>query len=214
MLKNHNVRFAPIPEGVAPPAGPRRRSPFSANYSDTRHILNRELTEIRASAVVIQLDCDERQIRQDGMPKSDCRTRSPRVIISCESKWGPLSYPCDAFNKWEDNLRAIALALQALRLVDRYGVTQTGQQYRGWKAITYRGDDQFPNAQAAAEWFGKLDPVKLPASRLLQNAQAVEDAYRAAAKVYHPDHGGTADKFAQVTAAVEILRGWHQRRLK
>lgn len=42
---------------------------------------------------------------------------------------GHLSYPCDTFTTLQDNLRVIALALEALRMVDRYGVTRRGEQY-------------------------------------------------------------------------------------
>jgi hypothetical protein len=36
---------------------------------------------------------------------------------------------------WQHNVRAIALTLEALRAVDRYGATETGQQYTGFKAL-------------------------------------------------------------------------------
>jgi hypothetical protein len=40
----------------------------------------------------------------------------------------------------EANVRAIALALEALRKVDRYGVTKRGEQYAGWKALPSPND--------------------------------------------------------------------------
>jgi hypothetical protein len=36
---------------------------------------------------------------------------------------------------WQHNVRAIALGLEALRKVDRYGITRRGEQYAGWKAL-------------------------------------------------------------------------------
>lgn len=218
MSSHHQVRFVPVVASpLARPSHQRRRAPFSASYSATCRLLDRELTMLGAKQVIIQLDCDDSQIRRDGMPRSDARMRSPLVILSFESKVGPLSYPADAFTKWEDNLRAIALALEALRLVDRYGVTRNAEQYRGWKAITYRGDDRFPTPEAAAAFLSRLDPVTAAGIHehdLMRSAEKVREAYSAGAKVYHPDAGGNAESFSQLTAAVEILRGYHERRLR
>lgn len=36
---------------------------------------------------------------------------------------------------WHDNLRAISLGLESLRAVERYGITQTGQQYAGFAQL-------------------------------------------------------------------------------
>jgi hypothetical protein len=37
--------------------------------------------------------------------------------------------------KWTDNVHAIALTLERLRLADLYGVTSRGEQYAGWKML-------------------------------------------------------------------------------
>src|SRR5579863_10251967 len=51
------------------------------------------------------------------------KLRTQGIILTFNSKHGPLSYPCDKYSNWQANLRAIALSLEALRAVDRYGVT-------------------------------------------------------------------------------------------
>lgn len=215
MLAHHSVRFVAIAEWPAEQrARFHRSSPFRANYSDTCRLLDRELTALKAKRVLIQLDCDEREIRQDGMPRSDARVRTPAVILSFESKYGPLSYPCDTYATWKDNLRAIALGLEALRKVDRYGVTKTGQQYKGWKAITYRGDDQFTNPQQAAEFLARLDAVTVPADALLRQPDLLKAAWSAIKQTYHPDVRPDMDTlgFSRITGAYEIVRGYHARR--
>lgn len=95
-MKTIDVRFVPMVSRHVDRS--RRRAPFKADYSGTQRLLDRELRMLRAQNVVIQLDCDESQIRRDGMPKADARLRSPAVIVSFESKYGPLSYPADAFD--------------------------------------------------------------------------------------------------------------------
>lgn len=119
-------------------------SPFRASWSDTLDILDRELFQLDADDVVIEVDCDERHIRLDGMLRSDAKTHSPAVRLAFDSIHGPLTYATDRFispsyrrtlSDWQHNVRAIALGLEALRRVDRYSIAQRGEQYAGWKAI-------------------------------------------------------------------------------
>ena len=101
----------------------RSRSTFKASWNRTLRLLGRELDYLDAERVVFQIDVEERHIRIDGMLYARAMPASPRVIISFDSKHGPLSYPCDSCEYWQHNIRSIALALEALRSVDRYGVT-------------------------------------------------------------------------------------------
>ena len=73
---------------------------------------------------------------------ADTRADTPRVVVSFDSCHGPLRYQCDRFTTtragtkaWHANVRAIALGLEALRKVDRYGIAGSGEQYRGWTAL-------------------------------------------------------------------------------
>jgi hypothetical protein len=78
---------------------------------------------------VLQVDLAERDIRVDGLPRSNARYGShPGAIVSFDSRRGPLRYATDEFTEWKANLRAVALSLKALRDVDRYGVSKRGEQ--------------------------------------------------------------------------------------
>jgi hypothetical protein len=110
-------------------------------------ILERELAALRAKHVVLEVDFRERDLRLDGQLRADARCLSPAVRLAFESKHGPLTYATDHFHRptwggqhfpmsdWQYNVRAIALSLESLRRVDRYGVTRRGEQYAGWKAL-------------------------------------------------------------------------------
>ena len=115
--------------------GERRSSPFTANWRTTRNLLAKELEALDARDVVLEIDVTEAQIRQDGELYARATAASPAVSLHFESKHGPLSYATDKFPSWQDNVRAIALGLEALRRVDRYGISDSGEQYRGWKAL-------------------------------------------------------------------------------
>jgi hypothetical protein len=50
-----------------------------------------------------------------------------------------LVYATDVCESWQHNVRSIALGLEALRAVDRYGITRRGQQYAGFTGYLEAG---------------------------------------------------------------------------
>jgi len=132
-----NATFRPLDKWPGERCKTRRHSQFRANYNNTLDKLEEELGKLRAKDIIIRVDeLSFDEIRNDGWPKSSFAPRhTAGVIVSCESPKGALSFPCDRYLDWQDNLRAIALSLEALRAVDRYGVTRGNEQYRGWTQI-------------------------------------------------------------------------------
>lgn len=170
--------------------------------------LRKELQHLRAENIVILLDCDQSQITRQGWPRANARVNSPGVILTFDSKHGPLHYPCDTFRRWEDNLRAITLALENLRAVDRYGVTMKGEQYTGWKRLPGPGQTSITmTAGQAAEFLAKHSGYL--ASEMLRRPDLLSGAYRTAAAKLHPDRGGKADDFATLSVAKGILQQHH-----
>lgn len=183
MLTRYEIQ--PLGNWTDPATAERRRSQFRASWADTLNLLDIETYNLGADLVVIQIDVVRGEIRRDGMLRAGAKVGSPAVRVSFNSLYGPLTYATDRFDYWQDNIRAIALALVALRAVDRYGVNRRGEQYTGWLAI------EAP----------KQDAV---------DARALLDSYggeTAALKATHPDAGGDPDKFRAVQAARETLKG-------
>lgn len=157
----HPLDLATWPGTPTPPA--RRKGPqFRSSWSQTLTLLEDELRHLRAKDIVIQADFTARDIRQDGWPRADARKPSfPGVVVSFQSNVGPLTYATDIYSDgyfwrsqvgsrgepgfkegasiplpgWQANVRAIALSLEALRAVDRHGVTKRGEQYVGFGAL-------------------------------------------------------------------------------
>jgi hypothetical protein len=193
----------------------RKRSPFRSAWASTLADLDRELQQIGARSVVIEIDAPASEIRRDGMPRADARTRSPGVILSYEKRrrgagdtWDRYVYPCDTFHDWQDNVRAIAKTLEALRAVDRYGVTRDGQQFASFKSLP-PGDGVRGTTREAAGM--SLENAARVLSDLGGLAFDVEDynqarvAFRTARAKTHPDAGGKASDFQAVNAAGERL---------
>lgn len=105
----------------------------------------------------------------------------------------------DEHEWWQHNVRAIALGLEALRAVDRYGITQTGQQYKGWRQLT--AGSGITSREAALELIGRLSGMA-GTPEFDGNLRA---AYRQALKAAHPDGGGDTETFAAVQDAGRIL---------
>jgi len=169
-----------------------RPSIFRTAYNQTLKLLDKELGMLGVREAVIQIDLPESKIRHDGLPRSDARPEYQGVILSFKSKYGPLRYATDTFDFWQDNLRAIALGLESLRKVDRYGITKRGEQYTGWKqlpaAITEVSD--IHEAAAFLARYSGLKPVEI-----LKDGEVYRSAWRKSALKLHPDRGGTVENF-------------------
>lgn len=139
----------------------------------------------------------ERDFRRDGLPRANSRPDHPGVILAVESTKGPLSFPCDKFVTWQDNLRAIALALEALRRVDRYGITPNDEQYTGWQ--------QLPAAPSSTVSADEAERVLREVADVAP-ATALSAVYQRARFVTHPDRGGDRVQWDRVEAAAEVLR--------
>jgi hypothetical protein len=193
-LRELGVAFV-APDGPMPRSAGRWPQ-FSAPWSQTVELLARELRYLDAKGISIELDMEPRMFRLDGLPRSDARARSDAVRISFTSKYGPLRYETAEFtgrwgeSGWQQNVRAIALALEALRKVDRYGVSKRGEQYRGWKELPTGTDpaDAIATPEIAREFLAQWD-----------------GDWKAAVKATHPDAGGDPTEYRKVIRAKELV---------
>lgn len=198
------ARFVPLVESQ-PTTKNRKRAPFRVSYQFRLDLLEAELKKLGATDIVIQAQFEAREIRNDGWPRSTARPKGPAIVLSFKSSKGPLSFPCDTYTDWEDNLYAIALSLEALRAVDRYGVTQRAEQYRGWTQLPPPAEPKaFANNLEASAWLARTAGV-VDGRPLV--GDALRKAIRIAAKLLHPDSGGSAEAFHHLQDAVRLLRG-------
>lgn len=205
----------PLDPWTGPVTADRARSArFRATWNDTLKLLWREVDLLGAQLLVVQIDITAGELRRDGMLRTHAKVGFPGVRVSFDSTHGPLSYATDAYDRWQGsdppgwqaNVRAIALALGALRAVDRYGVTRRGEQYVGWTALPPGLPDPSTMTveQAAAFLISQGDESRTVRA-VLSDPDELARAFRAAARRHHPDTGGDQEMFKRLTMAREVI---------
>lgn len=193
----------------------RQPSPFSAGMTDTEATLRRELGAVGARAVVIQVDVKfEAKLRREGRPYVDTQTNTPAVVVTFEKNfgtivrpdWRPVTFACDRFTRWHDNLRAIALGMSDLRRVERYHIAASGAQYRGYTALPASTTAPI-GTETAAAILAKFSLNHAAAIRL--DPAIAKSAARTARAKTHPDAGGSTTDFTLVQEAARVLGAHH-----
>lgn len=222
--------FRPLEVWTDPETQNRKPGSFTSSWTDTLRLLDREVDLLgsggeRHTDAVIQVAAPEHAMRIDGGLRADAKVTHPGVVISFEGPSGPLRFACDRFSggskwksgsgyttipAWQMNARAIALGLEALRKVARYGIGQGTEQYTGYRQLG--SGMPMPAAQMTADVAARLiahaaGDTDTGAWVQLVDAQARDDAYRRAAKRLHPDAGGSTEDFQRLQEAKRILDG-------
>lgn len=192
-------------------------SRFTAKWKNTLELLGTEVGYLDGKDVVIEIDVREYDLKMDGTLRANARTPSTgAVVLAFESKHGPLLYRCDRFYgpyyssgpNWQHNLRAIGLTLQALRAVDRYGATETGQQYTGYKALN-AGRAMPPSHMTTDEAWKVIEKVldlDFDALVEIRTPDEIATVVRRAKVVSHPDRNdGDRTLWNKVEQAAAVL---------
>lgn len=210
-LRDMGAIFRP-PDTPLPPAQ-NVYNRFDARWGDTVDLLARELRHLRAERIVIEIDgLAESDLRLDGIPRAQARL-GDAVRVSFDSIHGPLRYETgrfcrsgyrDQLDGWQANIRAIALGLEALRKVERYGITKRGEQYTGWRQLpvsTDPADAIHDPATACDVLFAAAGVDRF----VVTNPEQMRAVVIKALKATHPDRRGDETEFRKVQRAREVL---------
>ena len=103
-----NAQFRPLDSWPVERTKSRRDATFRATYVKTLDELEYELQHLGARDTVIQVEGLTRDdIRNDGWPRSVNWKNGyggPGVVLSFDSPKGSMSFPCDRFGDWQDNV--------------------------------------------------------------------------------------------------------------
>jgi hypothetical protein len=193
------------------------RMPLTRTYADLRKELGHLGVEGQA---VLEIGLPPSQIRVDGQLRGDAPApKHPGIILSVtaniDGREVPMKWQCDHFTDWRDNLRAIALTLERLRLADLYGVAQRFEQYTGFAALPPAlVTPPAMSLEDAARFVARESGGDRPgmADLVLRYPESFSACYKAAAKRHHPDAqpGNVATQdWQKLQEAAALLRKHH-----
>lgn len=125
-----------------------------------------------------------------------------------DQKPKPVEYrfPADKYSDWKDNVRAVAMVLEGLRMIERHGV-KSEAQYAGYKALPEASaDDPARRAALALARLAYTRDDEEIVLRIVSERNAAENAFTQAALLHHPDRGGLHSNMAEANAAISTLR--------
>jgi len=193
------------------PASERQRSRFGhagqVGFSQARRDLLLELERLGAANVVLTTDLP---VRADGLPyAASGRVDDPGVAV-----WFVLAnqrgdheervFACDKWRTHAENMRSIALSIEALRGLERWGATDVvNRAFAGFTALPPgSGEEDAPPAPKKRPWreiLGGAWPAELGRAELLVIARA---RHRELIRKHHPDAGGDTAKAAELNVAI------------
>lgn len=192
----------------------RRSGQFKASRAVTLQDLGTEIERLLPGSKTVH-DADVRvglpvlseQITLDGQRlRAGVEPWHPGLTVSFTIPRGTMRFAADQYTRESDNLRAVALTLEALRAVERWGATH-GEQYNGYLAIESSRampTDPFTDAAGARRWLGDLlGMAGIPEPALSDGWRSI---IRKAQAHTHPDHHpDRRDEFERVMRAAALI---------
>ncbi len=197
-MSNTGIEAYPLawPEGwPRTPAGQRKSSRYEVSFATARDQLLREL-RLASSGFSSSRDIvlsTNVPTRRDGLPYADMREpQDPGAAVYWTSRKGePMALACDTWRTVRENVRALGLAIESLRQLERCGAS----------AILDRAYSGFKRLPAPADPWAVLG-VRRGASRDELTARL-----RELAREHHPDKGGSSETMSRINAAYQEALG-------
>lgn len=150
--------------------------------------LKDELKRMKATGLVVSTNIP---LKADGNPYATYSKPADvgvAVYFSVNNK--ALALCCDKWNSVEANLRALTMSVDAMRGLDRWGVSEImNRAFMGFKAL--------PEKAASFPWWDVLG-----LSRTCTRNE-IEAAYKTKIKIHHPDNGGDTVKWQELQEAYQ-----------
>lgn len=170
---------------------PARHGSMSRKFGMNRDDVIRQLELLGAQQIVISSNLS---LRRDGLPYAGQAQPDDRGVAVYFTLDGENQcIPCDKWDNVEQNLRAVALTVEALRGLDRWGAKEmVDAAFRGFKALPATA---IVTPYTKRAWYEVLE-VSQTAS-----PEVIKAAYRQKMLKAHPDQGGSTEAFQEVQTA-------------
>jgi hypothetical protein len=149
-------------------------------------------------------------LRNDGLPRADYQRSvivDKGVAVYFERNGSDVVLCCDKYKTVEENLHAITLSIEAMRSIERWGVSDfIERSFTGFKALPAATKDL---ARYWYEVFGFQEPPQNTEQKYL----LCEAYYKRRVKEVHPDvPGGSTEKFQELASAWSAAQNYFLRK--
>jgi hypothetical protein len=165
----------------------KKSARFDTNFANARDAIVNEIKRFRGKDIVISTDIP---VKNDGFPYASFKTpKDCGVAVYFTYENNQVVFACDKWDRVEDNMQAIRKTIEAMRGLDRWGVSDMlNRAFTGFTAIPEKVN---------SNWWDVLECSKN------STVEEITKAYYAKAKKVHPDKGGSNEEFSKVNAAYE-----------
>lgn len=171
-------------------------------FSTGRDDVLEELRKLGATKGTIVISSNV-PVNQDGSVKSNTNPNrqidDPGVAVYFSRKGRTFIIAQDAYLTLGVNLRSLALALGAMRTLERHGGgTMAGKAFDGFSALPPPA-----NVKPKRPWWKVLRFPDNAEDRDLLSPAEIKARFKTLAKKYHPDAGGNDDEMAELNIACD-----------
>jgi hypothetical protein len=182
------------PEGWERTSSDRRtHARYKVNQERAQQDLVHSLKLLGAQHIVISTNVE---LRRDGLPYANRpRPQDPGVAAYWYRKGRNEVIACDTWLTVSDNMRAVYMAVEALRQLERCGASEIlGRAFQGFGALPpASGTVKKRTWREVFDWRNPDRP----------SGMAIRMWYRQFARERHPDNGGSHEAMVELNAAFE-----------
>lgn len=179
------------PQGFPRTRFPERSRFKRPTFGRARDDLFQEIRRLGGDKIVLSTNIP---LKKDGMPYATFASlKDNGVAVYFQRDRKPFVLACDRWQNIEDNIRAVTVTIEAMRGLERWGVSQMLERaFQGFMAL--------PAPEAQKQWWEVLE------CKRDTDLEMVESIYRLRARSSHPDVGGTEARMAELNRAVNEAR--------
>ncbi len=170
---------------------PERHPNMVRDFVRNRDEVVKQLEMLGASNLIISSNL---KARLDGLPLANQREpEDSGVAVYFTLNGNQQCIPCDKWDNAAQNLRAVAMTIEALRGIERWGAKEmVNAAFRGFKALP---ETIIMGEHTARAWWEVLQVAQTA------DTDVIEAAYKRLLHKVHPDKGGSDFAFQEVQNA-------------
>lgn len=168
-----------------------KNSRFDTSFKSCRDGVVMEIKRLGGKSAIISTNVP---LRNDGLPYAKFKKPDDAgVAVYFQYEGEQVVFACDKWQSVEENMQAIRKTIEAIRGLDRWGVSDMLKRaFTGFKALPETV------VQYESPWWeilGVSDDCTV---------QELKDAYKAKAMTAHPDKGGSESEFVKIQEAYKM----------